>query len=322
MVERIFSIFAARTMLIRNATVSDLPVIMTVLEAAKGIMRSSGNLHQWVDGYPSEHVIQDDIASGHGKVVTRDGSVVGYFAFIPSPEPTYSLIEGGEWLDDSMPYHVIHRIGSLPGEHGVMAAIMDYAFANDPNIRIDTHRDNAIMQHCITSHSFSYCGIIYLASGDERLAYQCLRPSSQKVAVRSFRELGAEDFYRIVLARSEVFILEQRITVCQELDEEDLHCLHVTMEAGGKVVAYARCYTGPDGTAHIGRVLTTERGRGLGAAVMRRTMMACRQELGARRIVLHSQVQVEGFYAHLGFRATGEHFDECGIEHVTMEYNI
>ena len=29
-----------------------------------------------------------------------------------------------------------------------------------------------IMQHNILKHSFTYCGIIYLLSGDERLAYQ------------------------------------------------------------------------------------------------------------------------------------------------------
>jgi len=40
------------------------------------------------------------------------------------------------------------------------------------HLRIDTHRDNKIMQHNLTKHGFSYCGVIYLASGDERLAYQ------------------------------------------------------------------------------------------------------------------------------------------------------
>jgi hypothetical protein len=28
------------------------------------------------------------------------------------------------------------------------------------------------MQHNILKHGFTYCGIIYLLSGDERLAYQ------------------------------------------------------------------------------------------------------------------------------------------------------
>jgi len=44
----------------------------------------------------------------------------------------------------------------------------------EANIRIDTHKDNRIMQHNIEKHGFTYCGIIYLANGDERLAYQKL----------------------------------------------------------------------------------------------------------------------------------------------------
>ena len=50
--------------------------------------------------------------------------------------------------------------------------MMDFCFAHDVNIRIDTHRDNLIMQHNLLKHGFAYCGIIYLASGDTRLAYQ------------------------------------------------------------------------------------------------------------------------------------------------------
>jgi len=159
-------------MSVRIANKSDIPQIMTVLEAAKGIMRASGNMNQWVKGYPSEEVVSADIAHGHGRVVEEGGRVLGYFAFIPSPEPTYAKIYEGQWLDDSAPYHVVHRIGSTPDSHGVFSAIMDYCFAEDPNIRIDTHRDNHIMQHNILKHGFTYCGIIYLESGDERLAYQ------------------------------------------------------------------------------------------------------------------------------------------------------
>jgi hypothetical protein len=157
---------------VRPAVPEDIPAIMTVLEAAKGIMRASGNLHQWVGGYPSESVVREDIRGGYGLVVVERDRVVGYFAFIPSPEPTYATIYAGAWLDGNAPYHVIHRIGSLPDVHGVFATIMDFAFSRDRNIRIDTHRDNRIMQHNILKHGFSYCGIIYLSSGDERLAYQ------------------------------------------------------------------------------------------------------------------------------------------------------
>lgn len=157
-------------MIVRTAQIEDLSAIMTVLEAAKGIMRRSGNTGQWVNGYPSEEVIRNDIAHAYGKVLEADGQVVAYFAFIPSPDPTYSYIEGGSWLNDA-PYHVVHRIASVPEVHGVFRAIMDWCFSQDVNIRVDTHRDNHIMQHCLTQYGFSYCGIIYLLSGDERLAY-------------------------------------------------------------------------------------------------------------------------------------------------------
>ena len=81
---------------------------MAVLEAAKGIMRTSGN--------------------------------------------------HGQWLDDTLPYHVVHRIGSYPHIHGIFSAIIDWCFAHDRNIRIDTHRDNLIMQHNLLKHGFTYCG--------------------------------------------------------------------------------------------------------------------------------------------------------------------
>ncbi len=47
--------------IIREAKQTDIADIMKVMEAAKKIMRSSGNMHQWGDGYPSEAVITADM---------------------------------------------------------------------------------------------------------------------------------------------------------------------------------------------------------------------------------------------------------------------
>ena len=175
--------------IIREAQPSDMADIMTVMDAAKKIMRQSGNMYQWGDGYPSEAVITADMEKNGGItadmeknggfVVEEDdgehqlsGKIVGYFAFLPSPESTYAKIYDGEWIDDAQPYHVVHRIASYPDTHGIFSSIMDFCFSHDTNIRIDTHRDNKIMHHNILKHGFTYCGIIYLLSGDERLAYQ------------------------------------------------------------------------------------------------------------------------------------------------------
>ena len=152
-----------------------MAAIMQVMDSAKKIMRQSGNMHQWGEGYPSEAVIISDMEKHGGFVLEEVGRIVGYFAFLPSPEPTYQKIYNGNWLDDEKPYHVVHRIASLSDAHGIFKSIMEFCFARESNIRIYTHRDNAIMQHNIEKHGFAYCGIIYLASGDERLAYQKLR---------------------------------------------------------------------------------------------------------------------------------------------------
>ena len=159
-------------MTVRKARHSDMAEIMMVMEAAKKIMRQSGNLHQWGEGYPSEEVIETDMEKDGGFVIEDCNRIVGYFAFLPSPEPTYTKIFEGEWLDNEQPYHVVHRIASYPDVHGIFGTVMDFCFSHDTNIRIDTHRDNTIMQHNILKHGFNYCGIIYLLSGDERLAYQ------------------------------------------------------------------------------------------------------------------------------------------------------
>ena len=160
-------------MTIRKATLADLPRMMELFDAARGIMRRSGNLKQWTGGYPSEEQIRQEIADGNSYVITQaDGQVVATFAFILTGEPTYARIDGGAWLDDTRPYGVIHRLASTPDSHGIARTCFDWCYQQLPNLRVDTHRDNHIMQHIIAQNGFTYCGIIYLLNGDERLAYQ------------------------------------------------------------------------------------------------------------------------------------------------------
>lgn len=135
-------------------------------------MRNSGNESQWINGYPSEEVFRCDIENHCSYILTCDGEPIGTFAFVPSPEPTYASIHEGKWIDDVNPYYVVHRIAGFPKWKGLFDAIMKFCFSRTKNLRIDTHRDNHIMQHLLEKHGFDYCGIIYLENGDERLAYQ------------------------------------------------------------------------------------------------------------------------------------------------------
>lgn len=161
---------------IRQATYSDLSALMDIFEGAKRIMRASGNLLQWNDGYPSEEVLLADISDGHCFVVCDGDVLLATMALIQGPDPTYAYIEG-EWPDDE-PYYVIHRIATDAPGRNLACKMFDWAYdymrpKGCSTIRIDTHRDNCIMKHILTKYGFSECGIIYLTNGDPRDAY-CL----------------------------------------------------------------------------------------------------------------------------------------------------
>ena len=55
----------------------------------------------------------------------------------------------------------------------MMERIFAYAkFKGIPAIRIDTHADNLRMRGLIESAGFTYCGVITVADGTERVAYE------------------------------------------------------------------------------------------------------------------------------------------------------
>ena len=156
---------------IRKSTENDLPTLLSLADAGRATMRLNGNMEQWTNGYPSQSDFEDDIRRGISYIVEDEGKPIATFAFMPDPEPTYLEIYQGAWLNDK-PYHVIHRLASLPQQKGIFDLVMDFSKTRTGNIRIDTHRDNAIMRHLIEKHGFVYCGIVYMQNGDERVAYQ------------------------------------------------------------------------------------------------------------------------------------------------------
>lgn len=163
---------------IKKSVVADIPVIMQLLECGRQKMRANGNLEQWTDGNPKQSLIEADINNGNSYILEEDGKAVATFAFIKGPDVTYTNIYEGKWKENTLPYHVIHRMASLQGTHGVFKDILEYCFERCNNIRIDTHRQNSIMRNALSKYGFEYCGIIYLLDGAERLAYQQTRIES------------------------------------------------------------------------------------------------------------------------------------------------
>jgi len=129
-------------------------------------------MQQWVAGYPSPTLVEKDIKHGYSFVIRKDHTIVGVFAFIIGRDPTYTHIESGNWQNDDTPYGTIHRLACAPGQHNIAATCIDWCRRQITSLRADTHADNAIMQHLLTKLGFEYRGIIHIADGTPRLAYQ------------------------------------------------------------------------------------------------------------------------------------------------------
>ena len=126
------------------------------------------------------------------------------------------------------------------------------------------------------------------------------------------------ELVQVFTIRIRVFVREQRVPAEIELDTDDQRAIHFLAISSGRAVGTARVVM-RHGDAKIGRmaVLKSYRRKGVGAALLRRAILAAKK-LHARRIHLHAQVAVAGFYERMGFRAVGRVFDEAGIAHRKM----
>ena len=156
---------------IRKATLGELDALMAIYDGARVYMRENGNAEQWGNGYPSKDLIRTDIETGRCHVCVEGGEILGVFCYFEGEDPTYRTVYDGKWLNDK-PYGVIHRIAVARHRRGVASYCFAYCFALCKNLKIDTHRDNIPMQRSLEKNGFVRCGIIHLANGDPRIAYQ------------------------------------------------------------------------------------------------------------------------------------------------------
>ena len=159
-------------MMIRQAEGKDFDDILRIYARAREYMKRNGNPTQWGESFPPEALIKDDIREKRNYVVEADGGIHGVFAFIPGDDPTYARIEGA-WMSDA-PYGTIHRIASDGTVKGVFAAAIAFCKSRISHIRIDTHADNKTMRRAIEKAGFKECGIIRVADGTPRIAYELI----------------------------------------------------------------------------------------------------------------------------------------------------
>ena len=136
-----------------------------------------------------------------------------------------------------------------------------------------------------------------------------------------FSELTTEELYELLRIRSEVFVVEQNC-VYQDMDGDDQAAVHLWLTDQDRVVAL--CRVCPAGThmkeVSIGRVITTERGKGYGKRIMLAGIEAAKEYFGAEKIDIEAQEYAKGFYEQVGFRQSSDPFILDGIPHIKMRY--
>lgn len=152
-------------MLIRQATIADIPGIMQIIKAVVPIMRAAGNL-QWDDVYPNPGVFESDIVLGQLWVAIVDDTVAGVAAITTEQYPEYAHVG----LDISETAIVVHRLAVHPQFRGkgIAEALLKQAevVAADQNIailRIDTNTQNQATQALFPKVGYQYMGEIGLA---------------------------------------------------------------------------------------------------------------------------------------------------------------
>ncbi len=156
---------------INRAKPEDLPRIMQIYEYARNFMKETGNESQWKHNYPPKDMIMDDIRNGNLYVIKKENAIHAVFAFMIGSEPTYQKISQGRWLSDTE-YGTLHRIAGDGKIHGIFDEVIIFCLSRTNHLRIDTHNNNKIMQHLILKNGFQECGIIHVADGSPRIAYE------------------------------------------------------------------------------------------------------------------------------------------------------
>ena len=156
---------------IRKTKPEELNILIHMYENARIFMASHGNPLQWGNTYPATQILMDDISSGNSYVCVEHDKIIATFYYKEGIDDTYVRIYEGQWLNEA-PYGVVHRITSDGTIRGAASFCLNWAFNKCGNLKIDTHRDNIVMQHLLDKNGFKYCGVVYLENGSERIAYQ------------------------------------------------------------------------------------------------------------------------------------------------------
>lgn len=143
-----------------------------------------------------------------------------------------------------------------------------------------------------------------------------------EVKIKHYKEISKDELLAIFYARSQVFIVEQKITEEVDIDEKDKICYHIWFEDQGRVLSYLRVIDSEENYAYIGRVASVVKGKGYASKLLQEAITFIKNDLQKERIKLSAQSYVTSLYEKAGFEVVSEEYLDVNIPHVDMELNL
>ncbi len=142
-----------------------------------------------------------------------------------------------------------------------------------------------------------------------------------ELIIKHFKDLTTQELYEILRIRESVFVVEQNCPY-QEIDGKDFLAYHVYFKENDQIQAYVRVLRQEPESDKviIGRVLTVNRGSGLGRKIMLEGIRVAKEKFNAHSIYVGAQVYAKGFYEGVGFQQISDEYVEDGIPHIHMRY--
>ena len=162
---------------LRLARIEELDQIYTILEEGRRFLKDQG-LPQWQGGYgPTKHGTQEELEEGQGYAFIYQGRLSGYLAL---QTDTQDLLEGAWEVFPQKKLAVIKHVAMADSTRGkglgkkMLEDSLRAAFVlGYEDVRIDTHKDNVVMQKLIASLGFARRGVLDLGfPNGMREAYQ------------------------------------------------------------------------------------------------------------------------------------------------------
>ncbi len=152
-------------MLIRLATLKDIPAIMQLVSEVVPLMNAGGNF-QWDTSYPNSEIFTEDIKHEKLWLAETEGKIAGISAITTDQDPEYAQV-GWDLSETAI---VTHRLAVGPHYRGQGIALLLLEQAEKEAIRrgihtlrVDTNSNNAVTQKLFPKLGYVYSGEIGLS---------------------------------------------------------------------------------------------------------------------------------------------------------------